>query len=122
MLGKNIIQVSLDKDLVQRLLNGLYKGASGKALKVVISTDGNYHIESKELRMVIEVDAVKSGIAAIQIHNDKQCSVISARELEEMKLTSLGASVVKELREKYSPVFHSLADNIVVFSRAYGGN
>lgn len=117
---QDYIQVSLDKDLVQQLLNGLYRGASAKALKVVISVDGSYHIVSKELRMIVEIDEAKMTMNRIHIHNGKQYAVVTADDLNSMGLTNLSRDVVKELKEKYSPVFHSLADNIIVFGRSYG--
>lgn len=116
----HLIPVALDKNLVQNLLAGLYAGAKGKALKVVISTDGNYYITSRELRMVLEADGAT--LKQIRIHNEKQRAVVTAGDLDEMRLASLASDVVRELREKYSPVFHSLADNIVIFGRAYGAN
>ena len=120
MQKPNLVQVALDQDLVEKLLNGLHTGAAGKALKVVIGTDGSYHIESKELRIVIEIDS-QLNVTGIQLHNEKQMAVITAQELESMRLSTLAKDVARELKNKYSPVFHSLADNIVVFSRAYGG-
>lgn len=120
MPDNELINVLLDKDLIQRLLNGLHTGASGKALKVVIDTDKRYHVESKELRMVIEIDGQRKSMISIDIHNGKQSARITSQELQEMRLKGLADEVVAELTDKYSPVFHSLADNIVVFSRAYG--
>lgn len=119
MSESSLIQVLLDKDLVQGLLNGLYKGAAGQALKVVIDTDGHYHIESKELRMDIEIDRHRNSMKSIDIHNGKLSAQITTTDLQEMRLGKLADDVVRELRDKYSPVFHSLAENIVVFSRAY---
>lgn len=114
------IPVALDQDLTQHLLRGLYAGAKANALKVVISTSGHFHIESKELRMILECTPSDS-INCIHIQNEKQQSTITAEMLTEMRLTSLANDVVKILRDQYSPLFHSLADNIIVFSRTYGG-
>lgn len=116
----HLVQVALDQNLVQSLLGGLYAGAKGKALKVVISTGGDYHITSRELRMVLEMES--GALKCIRIHNEKQRAIVTAEELKDMRLTSLANDVVRELRDKYSPVFHSLADNIVIFGRAYSAN
>lgn len=121
MMNPNLVQVALDQDLVRKLLDGLYNGAKGKTLKVVISTSGHYHINSKELRMILEVDADGQKVKRIAIHNEKQSARINAEELESMGLATLGAKVIVELKAKYSPYYHSLAENIVVFGRAYGG-
>jgi hypothetical protein len=119
MAADNLVNVALDQDLVQQLLLGLQKGAAAKSMKVVIGTDGKFHIDSKELRMCIDVDSTGTGIQALRIRNSKQAAEITAADLAVMHLTEVGMDVVKELKAKYSPVFHSLADNIVVFSRAY---
>lgn len=120
MPDTNLVRVYLDKDLIQRLLKGLYTGAAGKALKVVIDIEGNYHIESKELRIYITTIEKGNSINRIELHNGKQSAIINSTELQEMRLKGLADDVVRELKEKYSPTFHSLADNIIVFSRAYG--
>ena len=119
---QKLVNVALDKDLVGRLLHGLYNGAKAKALKVVISTDGEYYVESKELKMVIVTCQDGKEMECIRIHNEKQSALVSKQQMSEMGYGHLGNQVVGELREKYSTVFHSLADNIVVFGRAYGGN
>ncbi|MCL2068460.1 MAG: hypothetical protein FWH00_01030 [Oscillospiraceae bacterium] len=120
MQNNNLIQVMLDKDLVYRLLNGLYTGASGKSLKIVIDTAHRYHVDSKGLMIVIELDEQKKNIGRIDVDNAKQSASVTAGELAEMGLTDLSQKVVTEIKDKYSPSFHSLADNIIVFGRAYG--
>ena len=122
MESRELVQVTLDKDLIQKLLDGLYNGAKGKALKVVIDTEGNYHIESRGLVILLKISAAGTRVESIRVRNDKQFSVISAEILENIRLNTFANNVAWELRDKYSPVFHSLADNIVVFSRAYGGS
>jgi hypothetical protein len=113
-----LIPVALDKDLVDKLLNGLYSGAEGRMIKVVIDTEGGYHVTSKGLSIVLGVDSSGS-VKSIDVSNEKYCSVITAGELAEMNLLTFANRTYKILREKYSPYFHSLADNIVLFSRAY---
>jgi CTP-dependent riboflavin kinase len=120
MTADHLIHVALDQDLVQQLLFGLQKGAAAKSLKVVIGIDGKYHIDSKELRMCIDVEPNTAAIQFLHVHNSKQAAEITAADLSVMHLTDVGKDVVRELKAKYSPVFHSLADNIVVFGRAYG--
>ena len=119
MLNAGLVQVSLDKDLIKKLLDGLYSGADGRALKVIIDADGQYHISSKGLAIVVEVNAAGTGVSGIKVSNEKLYANISQKELADRNLESSAASVYFVLRDKYSPYFHSLADNIVVFSRAY---
>ena len=115
----NMIQVSLDKDLIKKLLDGLYSGADGRALKVVIDADGQYHVSSKGLTIVVEINASGTGVSGLRVANEKHYALISQQELADLNLEAYANSVYGVLREKYSPFFHSLADNIVVFSRAY---
>jgi len=120
MPDNNLIDVMLDKDLVQRLLGGLHTGASGRAIKIIIDTAHRFHVDSKGLEIVIELDEQKNDIQRIDVNNGKQSAAVTAEELAEMQLVDLSRKVVAELKEKYSPSFHSLADNIIVFGRAYG--
>lgn len=119
MESQNLVQVALDKDLVQKLLDGLYNGAKGKALKVVIDTDKNYHIESRGLSILMEINEAGTHVTGIRVQNDRQFAIISDGILERLRLNTFADNVAWELRDKYSPVFHSLADNIVIFARAY---
>lgn len=117
----DLIQVSLDNDLVHKILDGLYSGARGRALKVVIDAEGRYHINSKGLTIVVEAVAGATEVSAIHVSNEKQYAHISRQQLAGLGLEHRADSACALLKEKYSPHFHSLADNIVVFSRAYHG-
>ncbi|MDL2232690.1 hypothetical protein LJC63_03820 [Ruminococcaceae bacterium OttesenSCG-928-L11] len=119
MEQKKRIPVALDKDLVKKLLDGLYNGAQGKSLKVVIDVEGNYHIVSKGLDIVVTPTTSGTGVKEISVGNDKMISVLSQKDLEDMQVITYANTVYFSLREKYSPYFHSLADSIVLFSRAY---
>lgn len=121
-MQEKVISVALDEVLVSKLLRGLYHGAKKKSLKVIISTAGEYHVKSRELRMCITTDEAGEKAKSISIHNDSLSAFVSQEDLEKYNLSDLANKMVYELREKYSTVFHSLADNIVVFSRAYRDN
>jgi hypothetical protein len=120
MPDENFVEVMLDKDLVQKLLNGLCTGAAGRSLKIVIDIHNRYHVDSKGLQIVIELNEAQDNIARVDVNNGKQCAVVTGEQIAEMNLEHLCPQVVTELKDKYSPSFHSLADNIVVFGRAYG--
>jgi hypothetical protein len=102
MSGDNLINVMLDKDLVHKLLNGLYTGTSGRALKIVIDTQDCFHVDSKGLMIVIELDEQKRNIKRIDVNNGKQAAAVTAEELLEMRLNGLAERVVTELKNKYA--------------------
>jgi len=114
-----LIQVFLSRDLIEALLRGLYKGASRKKLRAIIDINKHCHVESRGLRMVIEGDE-NNKIKNIRIHHEKLFAQITAADFRELHLNELADNVVATFHEKYSPVVHSLADNIVVFEKVYG--
>ncbi|MDR2932198.1 MAG: hypothetical protein LBV27_03730 [Oscillospiraceae bacterium] len=116
------IHVALDKTLIANLINGLYGGAKRKVLKVVIDIDGRFHVESKDLRMTITFDTGGQSIKTIHLHNEKHYTEITEQDIRDAGLTSVANDVVRELKEKFSAVHHSLSDSIAVFGRTYGGN
>lgn len=119
MSNQNLVQVALDKDLVKKMLDGLHSGAEGRALKVVIAADGRYHVTSKGLSIILEINSAGTAVKSIQVANDKLYAILDEEWLTDTNLLTYANSVYGVLRNKYSPYFHSLADNIVVFSRAY---
>jgi|GEM_PF-4450691 len=119
MLQEKRITVALDQTLVQSLLNGLHKGAMKKSLKVTVNAQGNFHVESKDIRMLVELDASGKKIGHIHLHNDKLAAEITAENLEKLGCAALAESTARELKDKYSPFAHSLADSVHVFAKTY---
>lgn len=118
----NRIEVALDKALLEGLLRGLYSGAKRKALKAVVGKDRNIYVESKDMRMSISCDETGKGVKEITIYNDKHEARASAEELKSFGLDHLAADTMREIKEQYNPLSHTLADGIRAFVRTYAGD